>query len=218
MKFLILVGAILLLGSASLYIWGFESNPSSFFTSFILAPIGLADLGLLALAVASFVLTRSSLSRVHGRSIAVTFLAIGVLFAFVGAASTTDAVGCLGPCGDNGGLPLIEASITVNPGTHNGTLTVQFQAISNDNRSFTTIALTNESEDNITTLSNAAGLKFIYSGSPVSAANPLTSDQTATGSIEVTGVTVGTDYTIEVTGISQGDIHTVQEITITAQV
>jgi hypothetical protein len=218
MKFLILAGAVLLLGSASLYIWGFESNPSSFFTNFILAPIGLADLGLLVLAVASFVLTRNSLSRVHGRSIAVTFLAIGVLFAFVGAASTTSAVGCLGICGYNGGLPLIKGSIIVTPGTHNGTLTVQFKAISNDKGPFTSVALTNESEGNVTTLSNTASLKFIYSGSPVSAANPLASNQTATGSIEVTGVTVGSDYTIEVRSISQSDIHIVQEITITAQV
>ena len=215
MKFLILVGAILLLSSAAFYIWGFESNPSSFFTSFILAPIGLADLGLLVLAVASFVLTRSSLSRAHGRSIAVTFLVIGVLFAFTGAAYTTSAIGCAGPCGD---LPLVDASIIVNPETHNGTLTVQFRALSNDNRSFTTIALTNESEGNVTTLSNIGRLEFIYQGSPVSATNPLPSGQTATGSVEVANVTMGTGYTIEVTSIAQGDIRTVQGISITAQV
>jgi hypothetical protein len=215
MRLLTLAGAVLLLGCASLFIWGFESHPSSFFSSFILAPISLADLGLLALAVASFALTRSSLSRARGRSIAVTLLAIGVLFAFTGAAYTTSAIGCAGLCGAR---PLVDASIIVNPETHNGTLTVQFRAFSNDNRSFTSIALTNESEGNVTTLSNTASLEFIYQGSRVSVANPLPAGQTATGSIEVVNVAAGAVYTIQVTSIAQGDVSTVQGISITAQV
>jgi hypothetical protein len=216
MRLLIVAGAALLLGSASLYIWGFESNSSSFFSSFILAPIGLADLGLLVLAAASFVLTRSSLSRAHGRSIAVAFLAIGALFAFTGAISTTGAVACLGPCGNNRGLPLIEGTITVTPGSNDGTLVLQFQGISNDARSFTNITLTDQLGGGAATFSNTSSFDFMYQGSPVSTANPLPSNQTATGSMRVANATVGVTYVLEVTSISQDNYHTVQPVDITA--
>ena len=101
-------------------------------------------------------------------------------------------VGCLGPCGNNGGAPLINGSVMVTSGSQ-GVLTVEFRtvgSVGNVSPSITNITLVS------TVLPDLSSFEFIYHGSPVSTTNPLPWDQTATGSITLTNVTVGTIYDI----------------------
>jgi len=132
------------------------------------------------------------------RKIGFVLLGIAIL---VGAtlviyAFTTGTVGCLGPCGNNGGAPFITGNITLTSGSQ-GLITLEFRTVGTlgtSSPSITNITLANVEQANGTGLSNINGFEFKYDGSPVSAANPLPWDQTATGSMLVANISAGSNY------------------------
>jgi hypothetical protein len=114
-----------------------------------------------------------------------------VIYAF-----NTGTVGCLGPCGNNGDAPFITGNITTTSESH-GVLTLEFRTVGSvgtSSPSITNITIMNVDSTIGTGISNITTFQFMYNGSPVSAANPLPWDQTATGSIGVANVAAGTTY------------------------
>jgi len=148
---------------------------------------------------------RIDLIREPPRNNNVTFRKIGFVLLgvalLVGAtlviyAYTTGTVGCLGPCGNNGGAPLITGNITITSGSQ-GLITLEFRTVGTlgtSSPSITNITLVNADQANGTGLSNIIGFQFKYNGSPVSATNPLPWDKTATGSIVVANISAGSTY------------------------
>ncbi len=135
------------------------------------------------------------------RKIGFVLLGIALLMGatLVFYAFTTGTVGCLGPCGNNGGAPSIAGNITITSGSQ-GLIKLEFRTVGTlgtSSPSITNITLVNAGKANGTGLSNIAGLQFKYIGSPVSAANPLPWDQTATGSMVVANVSAGSTYQLD---------------------
>jgi hypothetical protein len=117
-----------------------------------------------------------------------------VVYAF-----TTGTVGCLGPCGNNGGAPFITGNITITSGSQ-GLITLEFRTVGTlgtSSPSITNITLVNGDQANGTGLSNITGFQFKYNGSPVSAANPLPWDQTASESMVVAKISAGSTYQLD---------------------
>jgi len=158
------------------------------------SPAVLLSLGLFALAGLSFGVSR--LNPKHGYAIAVVLVLIGggIIASTVVLYEVPSQIGCLGGCGDNGGSPFITGSIIVNPGSHNGTLTLEFRTFGTNPPSITSITVANANSANYTALSNITSFQFMNQGNPVSTANPLPWGQTATDSMGIANVTVGTIY------------------------
>jgi hypothetical protein len=156
----------------------------------------LISLVVFCLAGLSFGVSR--INPKHGYAIAAILVLIGavVVTGPVLYAETHSVVGCLGPCGDNGGTPIISGTIIVTPGSHNGTLTLELGTIGTNSPFITNITIGSTLSDYGRMLSNVSGFEFMYQGQPVSATNRLPWNQTASGSIEVTNVIVGAAYDI----------------------
>ncbi len=139
-----------------------------------------------------------------------------VIYAF-----TTGTVGCLGPCGNNGGAPFISGNITITSGSQ-GLITLEFRTVGTlgtSSPSITNITLVNADQANGTGLSNITGFQFRYGGSPVSAANPLPWDQSATGSMVVPNISAGSTYQLDCyyTLSNRGPNQNLEEFSISVQ-
>jgi len=156
------------------------------------------SLAVFALAGASFGASR--LNPKQDYVIAIILLLVGavVIIGPVAYAETRSTIGCLGPCGNNGGSPFINGTLTIGSGS-DGVLTLEFRTVGSVGTvspSITNITVRSSSSVYGTAFSNLSYFEFIYQGNQVSAANPLPWDQTAMGSIAVTNVTAGTIYDI----------------------
>lgn len=107
-------------------------------------------------------------------------------------------------------------TMDLTPGSSTAALTLEFSNLS-DNKTFvTSIYLTNEGQSNTTIFPNIDQFEFIYHGSPVSAANPLPVNQTATGSIHAVNVVAGTTYNMKEVIVYQNGFRAIQLLYVSA--
>jgi hypothetical protein len=157
----------------------------------LVAPVAWFFLGLFVLAGLAFGLSRLNSRHSYAIAVALVIVGVGIITSSVVLAETTGQVGCLGPCGNGGGVTYISGSITVSAGSNNGTLALEVRTYGTDSLSITSIALTNT-----TIPSNVSGFEFIYLGKTVSVSNPLPWNYTASGSMAVANVAAGKSYDV----------------------
>jgi hypothetical protein len=220
MKFLILVGTVLLLGGLLLAYLGFRSDwmvtPSSFSSNFLLAAAPrLADVGLFVLAAISFFMSQRTLERADRRMLIGLLPAIGILLMLTGLVYIYADPYIV----KSGPIPPTEtfgSTIVISP-SGVGNVTLRLQDTGMDNAAITTVTASNKGSGNNTMIPAIGSLVFLYQGNPVSPTNPIPAGGVASGSLKVANLTEGVGYFMTVDSTFSDGSHAIWEIDITAQ-
>jgi hypothetical protein len=222
LKLLAVAGILLLLTGAAFVGWIYEVNPSDFASNISGALSPWLALGLFASGIISLVLTRVHLRQVQARAIAIVFIIFALSVpGLVYYANQNGQVGCLG-CSVTGALPFVTTgTILVQPGTGNGTLSVQLRNFNEPGSQIIGVSFINECPNDCPgsngTISNVGTIVMMYQGNPVGSQNPLPVGPTATGQISVRGMIVGAQYNMDVVATFQGGTKVTQTMDLTAQ-
>ena len=151
------------------------------------------------LGVVSLLLSQVRIKSVHGRIIAVAFLATAVLVSGTVFYTTNELITGLA------GAPTISTvsgTLVVQQSSGNDSFSVMISDNSADGSPITNVTVLNECSHDCPgsngTISNADSLVLSFHGAPVSAQNPLPVGPTAIGTIETSGVTIGATYHTDV--------------------
>jgi hypothetical protein len=219
MKLLTAVGIVSLLSGLSAVVWSYDLNPSDFGSNIFDPLVLLMVIGSVILGIISFGLTRIPLQRAHARAIAAVFLIIALSVpATFYYADQTSLVGCLGPCGQYFPSVTITGMIVLEPGSDNGTMTVQLVNSGLNNTEILGLTVTNAGPnyDGPMPDYNLSSIAMIYRGNLVSSSNALPRGGTATASIPITNVEAGATYAGYVSFVYGGGLAGSQEFSVQA--
>jgi hypothetical protein len=206
-KLLTATGIALLLSGLTAVVWTYELNPSDFNSNLFNPVVLVMVLGPVALGIVSFRLAGHPLQRIHVRMIAVAFLIIALsvpaIFLYAGQ---TSQVGCLGPCGQYFPTVTITGTIVMQPGSDNGTMTVQLVNSGVNNSEILGLTVTNVGPNYIGPMPNAnlSSVAMTYQGNLVSSSNAVPRGGTTTASITVVNVKAGATYAAYVSYVYGG--------------